>query len=304
MTSAAGPAIATSGLTKRYGPRLALGDLDLEVERGEVFGYLGPNGAGKTTTIRLFLDLIRPSAGRARLLGLDSRRDSVAVRRQVGYLPGELVLYERLTVGELLTHFGHLRGGIPPADVAAIVERLQLEPSQPIHSLSKGNKQKVGLAQALVHRPALAILDEPTSGLDPLMQHVVQQLLLEARAEGRTVFLSSHVLSEVARVADRVGVLRAGRLVAVEDVAGLRAKALRNVVARFTTAVDPGAFDRVAGVTAASVRGDEAHLTVVGPMDPVVKALAGFHVVDLIVHEPDLEEIFLSLYGDAGGDPS
>lgn len=201
-------AILTEDLTKRYGKHQALDGLDLVVRRGEVFGFLGPNGAGKTTTIRLLLDLIRPTAGRVEVLGMDPRRQGREVRRRVGYLPGKLALYDRLTGREVLTYLGHLRDGVDWAHADSLARRLDLDLNRPIGALSRGNKQKVGLVQALMHRPELLILDEPTGGLDPLVQREFHRLVREASGEGRTVFLSSHVLGEVERVADRVGIIR------------------------------------------------------------------------------------------------
>jgi ABC-2 type transport system ATP-binding protein len=289
--------IRTESLTKRYGRQTGVVDLDLTVGAGEVFGYLGPNGAGKTTTIRLLLDLIRPSSGRVELFGMECRRHSVEIRRRVGYLPGELALYERLTGDELLTHFAHLRGGVDRREIEDLAERLELDLTRPIHTLSKGNKQKIGIVQALMHRPDLVVVDEPTSGLDPLVQLTVLELLREVRDAGRSVFLSSHMLSEVERVADRVGILKSGRLVAVEEVAALKERAAHRLEARFASPVGPHAFDGVPGVRRADVEGCTAHLLLSGSMAEVVRSLARFEVVDLTVREPDLEEIFLAYYG-------
>ncbi len=289
-------AIRTEGLGKRYGRRLGLADLDLEVERGEVFGYLGPNGAGKTTTIRLLLDLIRPTAGRATVLGLDPRAQGIELRRRVGYLPGELALDERLTGGELLRYFANLRGGVDPHHVAALAERLDLDLGRPIRALSKGNKQKVGLIQAFMHRPELLILDEPTSGLDPLVQQEFQHLVLEAKAEGRSVFLSSHVLAEVERIADRVAILRGGRLAAVGGVGEIKAKARRRLEIQFGQPVPADAFAGLPGVREAVVAGDRGSFAVEGSVDALIKAAAGCAVLSLTSHEPDLEEVFLDYY--------
>ena len=291
-------AIATESLSKRYGTTLALDHLTLAVPVGEIFGYLGSNGAGKTTTIRLLLDLIRPTSGTIRVLGLDPRRDGRAVRRRVGYLPGELVLYERLTGAQLLSHFGHLRGGVNWTTVTGLADRLDVDLHRPIRSLSKGNKQKIGLIQALMSEPELLVLDEPTSGLDPLMQQTVHEMLLEARRKGRTVFLSSHILNEVERIADRVGVLRTGRLVAIEDVDSLKHKAMRHVTARFARPIPVNAFLRVPGVTDAVLRDRDLELNLAGPIDSLVKALARFDVSDLQIGEPDLEQIFLTFYAE------
>jgi ABC-2 type transport system ATP-binding protein len=216
--------VRAHALTKRYGRERGVTELDFEVEPGEVFGFLGPNGAGKTTTIRLLLDLIRPTSGRLEVFGLDPRRDGVAVRRRIGYVPGDLLLYERLTARELIRFFASLRGRDDLGAAERLAGRLELELDRPIRSLSKGNRQKVGLVQALQHRPELLVLDEPTAGLDPFGQQLVHELLREATAEGRTAFLSSHVLSEVQEVADRVAIVREGRIVLVEEVELLRAR--------------------------------------------------------------------------------
>ncbi len=296
--------IRSFALTKSYGHRLGVADLDLEVGAGEVFGYLGPNGAGKTTTIRLLLDLIRPTSGRVELFGLDSRRDSVAIRRRIGYLPGELALYERLTGYELLAHFAHLRGGVDHRRVEELAARLDLDLGPPIRALSKGNKQKVGVVQAFMHEPDLLILDEPTAGLDPLAQTTVHQLIAESRAAGCSVFLSSHILSEVERVADRVGIIREGRLVATEHVSVLKDRSLHFLEARLASAPPPDAFAGVDGVRAVEVTGNIVRISLAPPMDAVVKVLAGFTVEDLTVREPDLEEIFLTYYGPAAAPSS
>src|SRR5262245_60272167 len=211
-------AIGAERLTKFYGEARGILELDLEVREGEIFGFLGPNGAGKTTTIRMLLNLIRPSSGRAAVLGLDTRREAVAIRRRIGYLPGDLRLYERLTGRELLEYFGHLRGLGGLGDGPALADRLDVQIDRPVQELSRGNRQKVGLLQAFMHRPDLLILDEPTSGLDPLIQQVFYDLVREATAEGRTVFLSSHNLAEVQHVADRVALVKEGKLVLVETV--------------------------------------------------------------------------------------
>ncbi|MGH2749904.1 MAG: ABC transporter ATP-binding protein [Actinomycetota bacterium] len=289
------PAIRTNRLTKSYGKARGIVDLDLEIPHGEVFGYLGPNGAGKTTTIRLLLDFLRPSSGSAEVLGLDARAHSVEIRRQVGYLPGELDLYPTMTGRELLTYFGELRGGVDPGQVEELARRLDLDLDRHIRSLSKGNKQKIGIVQAFMHEPRVLILDEPTSGLDPLVQLEFQAFVHEATARGATVFLSSHVLSEVEEVAHRVGIVREGRLVAVEDVRSLKAKAMRSLEIRFAQPVPPDTFSNIGNVEA-RVDDGVAYITVQGSVDPVIKQAARFEVRDVISHEPDLEEIFLSYY--------
>jgi ABC-2 type transport system ATP-binding protein len=294
-------AITLDGVTKLYGRKQSRGILDvrLEVERGECFGFLGPNGAGKSTTIRLILDLIRPTSGRVTVLGLDSRRQSVEIRRRLGYLPGELALYEQLTPLELFEFLGYLRGGFDRAHVLALAERLGLELGRPIRALSRGNKQKVGLVQAFAGKPELLVLDEPTSGLDPLVQQTFHSLVRENVTEGRTVFLSSHVLSEVQHVADRVGIIREGRIVATEEVGALRGRSVHELEVRFADPVPRDALEAVAGVRSVRLEGPVAHILVEGPLDPLIKELARHAVVDLRSHEPDLEDVFLSYYADA-----
>jgi ABC-2 type transport system ATP-binding protein len=290
--------IAVEHLTKSYGTRRGVVDLTFSVAPGEVFGYLGPNGAGKTTTIRTLLDFIRPTAGRAGVLGLDSHGGAVEIHRRVGYLPGEFSLYDTLTAREYLTYLGSLRGGVDEASVDGLAERFELDLHVRIKALSHGNKQKVGLVQAFMHRPELLVLDEPTQGLDPLMQQEFYALVREARDEGRTVFLSSHVMPEVERTCDRVGIIRDGRLVAVEDIGELRAKALRMLEVRFATPVPATELEAVPGVRDLIVDGDHAGFTAAGPIDPIVKALARHEVADLVSHEPSLEDLFLTFYGE------
>lgn len=263
-------AIALRNLTKRYGRQRGIDDLSLDVERGECFGYLGPNGAGKSTTIRVLLDLIRPTSGTVTVLDLDSRRDAVEIHRRLGYLPGELALYEKLTARELLEYLGRLRGGVDSGYTAELAERFELVLDRPIHSLSRGNKQKVGLVQAFAHRPELLVLDEPTSGLDPLMQQVFHTLVRETVAERRTVFLSSHVLSEVQHIANRVAIIREGRLVAVEDVGALHSRAVRQFDVRFTDGVPSEALAAARGVRSVKVEGQVARLLVEGSPDALI----------------------------------
>jgi ABC-2 type transport system ATP-binding protein len=289
--------VQVEGLTKNYGSRPGVLDLDFSVEQGEVFGYLGPNGAGKTTTIRLMLDLIRPSNGRVEIFGQDVRRDSAGVRRQLGYLPGDARLYERLTGGELIEYFASLRGLGDLSEAKALAGRFELDLELPIRTLSRGNRQKVGIVQAFMHRPDLLVLDEPTSGLDPLMQQEFSDLLRETTAQGRTVFLSSHVLPEVQHVADRVAVIRDSRLVVVDTVENLRARAPGRMEVSFAVPPPPGAFDGLPGVREVDRRGATVAFVLEGPADPLVKALARFEVVGLDSHEADLEDVFLSLYG-------
>jgi len=299
------PVIHTERLTKRYGPARGVEDVDLDVRQGEVFGFLGPNGAGKTTTIRLLLDFIRPSSGRALLFGLDSRRDSRAIRRRVGYLPGELTLYDSLSGVELLTFFAHLRG-LPSIDTGRrIAERLDCDLTREIKALSHGNRQKLGLVQALMGDPELTIFDEPTLGLDPLVQAEFFKLVDELRADGRTLFISSHNLPEIQRLCDRVGIIREGRLLAVETVADLKRRAVRRLELRFTEPVTAERFARVPGVSELVVDGPHLSCVLTGSVDPMLRAALELHVEDVISREPSLEEIFLAFYGNGvtGGPP-
>jgi ABC-2 type transport system ATP-binding protein len=295
--STSAPALSVEGLTKSYGRARGVVDLTFSVERGEVFGYLGPNGAGKTTTIRTLLDFIRPTSGRASVIGLDSRRDAIEIHRRVGYLPGEFGLYERLTALEQLSYLGALRGAVAEAVIRELAERLDLHLDRRIASLSHGNKQKVGLIQAFMHRPDILILDEPTQGLDPLVQQTFYRLLAEVRERGGTVFLSSHVLPEVEHACDRVGIIRDGRLVTVEDIDDLKSKALKMVEIRLAEPAPASAFEHVPGVRDVVAFGDRIRITMAGPVDPLIKALARHEVVDLQSRESSLEEIFLTFYG-------
>ncbi len=290
--------VQAEGLTKYYGRRRGLEDLTLDIQPGEIFGYLGPNGAGKTTTIRLLLDVIRPTSGQVRVLGADSRE--AAVRARIGYLPGELVLEGRERARDYLEFLGRTRGGVPPGRVAQLAERLDADLSVPMRKLSKGNRQKVGLIQAFMHEPELLILDEPTGGLDPLVQQEFLAMVREVRASGRTVLMSSHVLAEVEHVSDRVGIVRAGRLVAVENVATLREKAVRRVELHFDAPVPREAFEGLPGVRDLRVEGASVRCTIDGRPDPLIKAAARFTVVHMVSAEPDLEEIFLTYYSEEG----
>jgi ABC-2 type transport system ATP-binding protein len=295
-------AVETQGLAKTYpGGVRALAGLDLRVERGEVFGYLGPNGAGKSTTIRLLLDLIHPTAGRASVLGIDSRL--AEARRAVGYLPGDLRLGDRMTAREQLDSLARLRGGVDPRLREELCDRFKVVLDRPIRHLSKGNRQKVGIVQAFMHRPELVVLDEPSSGLDPLLQAELRTLLRETAGDGRTVFLSSHSLDEVQHIADRVGIIRAGRLVDLDSVDRLRERALRHVTIIFAEPVEPERFVRLDGVRLDHADGSVLRLSAPEPaMDAVVKEAAAHRVVDLVSQPADLEEIFLELYEepDAG----
>ena len=293
--------IRTDKLTKWYGKHRGVIDVDLEIEAGEVFGFLGPNGAGKTTTIRILLDHIRPTSGTASVFGIDTRADPVAIHRRIGYLPGEFALYDRLTGGQTLTYFANLRGGVDPTYQASLVERLDLDPSRRFKEYSKGNKQKVGLVIALQHRPELLLLDEPTSGLDPLVQQTVFAILKEAVGDGATVFLSSHILSEVEKSCDRVAIIRDGRLARVDRVDALRDLAHHQVELRFTGPVPVAAFEALPGVSEVIADDHVLRLRVSGAITPVVQAAARYDLLDFVSREPSLEETFLAQYGpDAG----
>jgi len=292
-------AIHTAGLTKHYRDVEALIDLDLDVRAGEVFGFLGPNGAGKTTTIRTILDEIRPTSGKATVLGLDTHTDAVAIRRHIGYVPGDLAMYPNLTGRDTLTYFANLRGGVDWTYVDALADRLDADLTKKVGDLSSGNRQKVGLIQAFMNRPEVLIMDEPSSGLDPLIQRAFQAMMREVAAEGRTVFLSSHTLSEVQRVADRVGIIRHGRLIALEAVASLRSKAIRRVELEFASPVDAAVFTAVPGVRDVTVNNHHAVLSYDGTMDVLLKTVADrYQLVDIATQEADLEEIFLTYYRD------
>jgi len=290
--------IVAEGFTKFYGATRGVEDLSFEVHPGEVFGYLGPNGAGKTTTIRTMLDLIRPTDGDIRLFGMRPREDAPAIHARVGYLPGELALYERMTGLEFLEAFGSFRGGVPRSRIGSFAERLSLDLTKRIRSLSHGNKQKVGLVLAFVHEPELLILDEPTQGLDPLMQQEFYAMVDEARARGATVFLSSHVMPEVERVCDRVAIIREGRLATVADIGDLKARAVRHLELHFDGPAPLDAFASLPSVRDAQAHGDTLRLTVHGVVDPVVKEAARHTVVSVASEEPSLEEIFLEIYRD------
>jgi ABC-2 type transport system ATP-binding protein len=292
------PAIRTSGLTKRYGQAEALSALDLEIGAGTVFGYLGPNGAGKSTTIRMLMGLIRPTSGTATVLGHDIVRESQAIHRRVGYLPGDFNGYRDMTAEQYLGYLADLRGDVDPAELEALVKRFDLDGDRRIGTMSHGNQQKVGIIQACMHRPELLILDEPTSGLDPLMQREFLDLVREIRDAGRTVFLSSHVLSEVEVVADVVGIIRKGRLVMTSGVADLKQRTRRRVALRFTD----GSADATTALRAVpSVRELEAvdggvDLVVEGSMAELMRVAAPFGIERIVSSDVDLEDVFLQYY--------
>ncbi len=304
MTESSKPVIEAEALGKRFGRVTALDGVDLSVAAGTVFGLIGPNGAGKTTLMRILLDVVRPSSGTVTVLGNTPRAGGAELRRRVGYLPGELRLESRVTGMTLLSYYAEISGGVAPTSISRLAERLGLDLSRQVRTLSKGNKQKLGLIQAFMHHPPLLVLDEPTGGLDPLVQQVFLELVREARDRGQTVFLSSHVLSEIQQAADAVAILRAGRVVSVSSVDDLRRTAIRRVSAEFTGVTAEEVSVALAGrptltnvvVTPADAR---THLTatLTGDVDGFVKTIASFTVAELSIEEPDLEEHVLGMYG-------
>lgn len=296
ITSTGPAAVETHGLTKRYAHHLAVDQVDLRVETGQVFGYLGPNGAGKTTTIRMLTGLLRPSAGRVRILGTDVTRDRDRAQRRIGYLPGTFVAYPDLTADEYLRFLARLRGDVSWSTTLTLAERLKLDLSRRISTMSHGNKQKVGIVQALMHRPSLAVFDEPTAGLDPLIQREFLDLVREIRDDGRTVFLSSHVMSEVEAVADTVGILRQGQLVVVAAVDTLKSRTRRRMDITFGATVPQDEITSLAGVTDVESRGNMLRVKVEGSTARLFEVAAPHQIERVVTHEPDLEEIFLSYY--------
>jgi ABC-2 type transport system ATP-binding protein len=297
----AAPAIRTSRLTKDYGAGRGLFDLDLKIAAQEVFGYLGPNGSGKTTTIRLLMGMIRPTSGSAWIFGLDSVRDSVAVKRKVGYLPGDVPQFGSLRGDEVVAYLAGMRGGVDHARVRSIAERFDIDLSRRFREYSSGNKQKLAILLAFMHKPELLILDEPTSSLDPLNQQQFYALLDEARNDGATIFLSSHVLSEVQRVCDRVGIVRDGRLVQLADLDELRRMQVHHVEITFVDSevVPEAAIRDAEGVDEVAVADEHITCTVRGDFDPLLRAIGSARVADLVSTEPSLEEIFLSHFAES-----
>ena len=291
--------LETQALTKSYSSKRGIAGVTLHVEAGDAFGFLGPNGAGKTTTIRVLMALLRADSGTARIAGLDCWADSVAVKRLVGYMPGEPALDGNLTGGQLLEYFGHLHGGVDQADVRQLVDRFELDPTRKFRQYSTGNKRKVVLIQAFMHRPRLLILDEPTSGLDPLNQHEFRRLVQEARGDGATIFISSHVLSEVEETCSRVGIIRDGRLVRTGGIHEIKDIKRSELTIVFAAAAPVDAFSSLPGVTSVepTAGGLGVRLTVQGSPDAVIKAAARYDVMSLSSQEPSLEDIFLRYYG-------
>jgi ABC-2 type transport system ATP-binding protein len=288
--------IKTEKLTKFYGRHRGIIDVDLEVQEGEAFGFLGPNGAGKTTMIRTLLDHIRPSSGRATIFGIDTTADPVAIHRRLGYLPGEFALYDKLTGGQTIEYFANLRGGVDKLYQADLIGRLDVDPTRKFREYSKGNKQKIGLIIALQHRPDLLLLDEPTSGLDPLIQQQFYRVIREAKADGRTVFLSSHILSEVEKTCDRVAIIREGRLTRVDRTAALRDLAHHQVELVFTSQIPVEQFTSLAGVSDVVAEDHTLRMRVSGNITPVVRTAARYDLADFVSREPSLEETFLAEY--------
>ncbi len=290
-------AIETFALTKRYGTTTAVAGLNLRIEHGQVFGFLGPNGAGKSTTIRMLMALQRPTHGRATVLGLDvAGASSMEIHRRTGYLPGDLELFPRLTGRQHIAWFARARGLDDISPAQQLTDRFQVVTDRPVHELSKGNRQKIGLVLAFMHRPELLILDEPTSGLDPLMQHEFENLLRDTTAEGHTVFLSSHELDEVQRIANRIAIIKEGRIVAEDTVDGLRRSAPKTVEVRFRHPVDSCKLSAVAGVNVTAADGPHVTLGVTGEIGPVLKVIASLDPVDLTARPAGLDELFLSFY--------
>jgi ABC-2 type transport system ATP-binding protein len=290
------PAIETRALAKRFGRHHALNGIDLSIAPGQVFGYLGPNGAGKTTTIRLLAGLSRPTAGFARVLGMDVVRERDLVQARLGYLPGNFVGYRDLTGQQYLRFLAHLRGGLDWNVVESVAKRLDLDLGRRLGVLSHGNRQKVGIIQALMHEPELVILDEPTTGLDPIIQREFLGMLRDFRDAGGTVFLSSHILSEVEAIADHVGIIRDGTLVVVESVEVLKRRALRRMDLTFAGEPPRAVLSAIAGVREVTVTGSTARLAVEGSTAELLAAAAPHGIDQIVTHEPDLEEIFLSYY--------
>ncbi|TMB74988.1 MAG: ABC transporter ATP-binding protein [Chloroflexi bacterium] len=297
--------IEVEGLTKSYGGKRGIIDVSFQVGEGEVFGFLGPNGAGKTTTIRVLMALLRADSGTARIAGLDSWDRSLEVKRLLGYVPGEPSLDPNLTGGQLLEYFANLRGGVDQAYLKTLIERLDLDTSRKFRQYSTGNKRKVVLIQAFMHRPRVLILDEPTSGLDPLNQQEFDGMVKEAREEGHTVFLSSHVLSEVEKTCTRVGIIREGHLVRIGDVAELKDIKRYEITISFAHPIPVDAFTKLDGVTDVETLrdGSAVRLAMQGAADAVIKAAAQYPVVSLTSYEPSLEDVFLRYYERDGEAP-
>jgi ABC-2 type transport system ATP-binding protein len=291
------PALITRGLGKNYGHLAALVDMTLTVEKGVIFGFLGPNGAGKTTAIRVLMDEIRASSGGASILGLDTHKDSVALRHKIGYLPSEFTLYPNMTGADLIHFFANLRGGVDTDYVKVLVERFDVQMTKKIGDLSSGNQQKIGIIQAFMNKPEFLILDEPSGGLDPLMQRELQGLMRETADSGGTVFLSSHTLSEVQRVSDRVGIIRQGKLIALESIGSLRAKGIRKIEIELAREPDVSVFSGVPGIRSLLIERNRVFISHEGKMQTLLAAvMSKCELRDISTNEADLEEVFLTYY--------
>jgi ABC-type multidrug transport system ATPase subunit len=297
--------IEVKGLTKSYGGKRGINDVSFNVEEGEVFGFLGPNGAGKTTTIRILMALLRADSGTAKIGGLDCWEHSLEIKKLIGYVPGEPSLDPNLTGGQILEYFANLRGGVDQAYLKKLIERLELDPSRKFRQYSTGNKRKVVLIQAFMHRPRLLILDEPTNGLDPLNQQEFDAMVREAREEGHTVLVSSHVLSEVEKICTRVGIIREGRIVRVGEVAELKDIKRYEITITFANPVPVETFTKLEGVAGVEKlnNGHAVRLAMQGAADAVIKAAAQYQVVSLTSYEPSLEDVFLRYYEADGSAP-
>lgn len=293
------PVIEIDQLSKAYGKIQAVKGISIRVEQGEIFGFLGPNGAGKTTTIRCMLDVIRPTSGSIRVLGFDAQRDRHALHQRIGYLPGDVRLPGEMTGKQIINYFSQIQG-LQPVLLQDLVARFDVEMKRPLKGYSKGMRQKIGIVLAFMCDPDVLILDEPTSGLDPLLQKTFNEFLLEEQARGKTVFMSSHIMSDVEKVCQRVAVIRKGELVTVEEVETLREKAGQRVTVEFegNATVTPNEMAYVPGVSDVTVSKGLYHMNMSGTMDPLIKALSRYEVLRLQVEEAPLEEVFLKFYED------
>ena len=289
-------AINITGLSKYYGKSRGIVDLNLEVSQGEILGYLGPNGAGNTTTMRILMDFIRASEGTAQIFGMDSHKDSLNIRRNIGYLSTSPVLYENLTGRQFLTYCMNIKGQDETTSFIELAERLNCDLDKKIDTLSHGNKQKIAIIRALAHKPQLVIMDEPTTGLDPFVQNEFESIIRGMAADGSTILFSSHVLSEVENICDRIAIIGNGKLIAVEDVSDLKSKQVRIFTVTFVENVDPKTFESIPAIKNIDVLNNQLSFEISGPIDNIIKAIAKYEVSDIKIHEPDLEEIFLSYY--------
>ena len=289
-------AINITGLSKYYGNSRGIVDLNLEVSQGEILGYLGPNGAGKTTTMRILMDFIRASEGTAQIFGMDSHKDSLNIRRNIGYLSTSPVLYENLTGRQFLTYCMNIKGQDETTSFIELAERLNCDLDKKIDTLSHGNKQKIAIIRALAHKPQLVIMDEPTTGLDPFVQNEFESIIRGMAADGSTILFSSHVLSEVENICDRIAIIGNGKLIAVEDVSDLKSKQVRIFTVTFVENVDAETFESIPAIKNIDVLNNQLSFEISGPIDNIIKAIAKYEVSDIKIHEPDLEEIFLSYY--------